>query len=270
MRINSFSFILLVLIVMASDSFQIQAKKKAPCYKLFFREEFNLPDGSQPDSSIWSRAPRAKNMWAKWNSDSKDVVYIKNGRLVCRAIPNTNPADTAKMLTGAVFTKHKFVFKYGKIEVRMRTNMKKGNFPAAWLRPLNDGNPYRYGEMDIIEYFGDEVKARQTIHSHRSVILGKKDVPNAFNTIAKNRDNWHVYAIEWMPSCIKTYVDGKISGCYMKSSDSQKIKEGQWTFDRDFFIILNQSVGYGSWYTPNIKDIYETQFDWVRVYKLYK
>ena len=56
----------------------------------------------------------------------------------------------------------------------------------------------------------------------------------------------------------------------MKSSDSQKIKEGQWTFDRVFFVILNQSVGYGSWYTPNIKDIYETQFDWVRVYKLYK
>lgn len=47
------------------------------------------------------------------------------------------------MLAGAVFTKDKFAFKYGKIEVRMRTNLQKGNFPAAWIMPQVPGNPYR-------------------------------------------------------------------------------------------------------------------------------
>lgn len=262
-------FLLLFLaVILVGDSFRIQAKKKSPRYKLVFSEEFNLPDGLQPDSALWSRAPRAKNMWAKWNSDSKDVVYIKNGKLVCRAIPNTNPADTAKMLTGAIYSKGKFFFKYGRIEVRMKTNRQKGNFPAAWMRPQNDGNPYRYGEFDIVEYFGDEVIARQTVHSHRSVNFAKKDIPYSFNTIVDDRDNWHIYALDWMPSYIKTFIDGKITGCYIKSSDSQKLNEGQWTFDRAFFIILNQSVGYGKWYPPCLYDTYETQFDWVRVYKI--
>ena len=66
-------------------------------YKLVFSDEFNLPNGSQPDSTKWKRCRRNPSRWARWISDSKDVVYIKNGRLVCRAIPNKDlKADTAK------------------------------------------------------------------------------------------------------------------------------------------------------------------------------
>ena len=51
---------------------------------------------------------------------------------MCKAIPNRHLAtDTAQMLTGAVFTKDKFEFRYGKVEVRMKTNRRVGNFPAA-------------------------------------------------------------------------------------------------------------------------------------------
>lgn len=270
LKIREISYLLLALcLLLSADTLQVQAKKKPRLkYHLVFHDEFNQPDGSQPDSTVWSRSPRAKNLWAKWNSDLKDVVYIKNGKLICRAIPNTIlPNDTAKMLAGAVNTRNKFSFKYGRVEVKMKTNGKKGNFPAAWMRPEKDGKPYRYGEIDIVEYFGDEKIARQTIHSHRSVILNKKDIPNEFNTNVKDRTKWHVYAIEWSDSEIKTFVDGNITGCYVKSSDDGLLAEGQWSFDSDFFLILNQSVGYGNWYTPNLHDVYETEFDWVRVYQ---
>ena len=270
LKIREISYLLLALcLLLSADTLQVQAKKKPRVkYHLVFHDEFNQPDGSQPDSTVWSRAPRAKNLWAKWNSDLKDVVYIKNGKLICRAIPNTILLnDTAKMLAGAVNTRNKFSFKYGRVEVKMKTNGKKGNFPAAWMRPEKDGKPYRYGEIDIVEYFGDEKIARQTIHSHRSVILNKKDIPNEFNTNVKDRTKWHVYAIEWSDSEIKTFVDGNITGCYVKSSDDGLLAEGQWSFDSDFFLILNQSVGYGNWYTPNLHDVYETEFDWVRVYQ---
>lgn len=270
LKIREISYLLLALcLLLSADTLQVQAKKKPRLkYHLVFHDEFNQPDGSQPDSTVWSRVPRAKNLWAKWNSDLKDVVYIKNGKLICRAIPNTIlPNDTAKMLAGAVNTRNKFSFKYGRVEVKMKTNGKKGNFPAAWMRPEKDGKPYRYGEIDIVEYFGDEKIARQTIHSHRSVILNKKDIPNEFNTNVKDRTKWHVYAIEWSDSEIKTFVDGNITGCYVKSSDDGLLAEGQWSFDSDFFLILNQSVGYGNWYTPNLHDVYETEFDWVRVYQ---
>ena len=67
-------------------------------YRLVFADEFNQPNGSQPDSKKWKRCLRNPSRWARWISDSKDVVYIKNGRLVCRAIPNKNmKAEQAKM-----------------------------------------------------------------------------------------------------------------------------------------------------------------------------
>ena len=171
------------------------------------------------------------------------------------------------MLAGAVFTKDKFAFKYGKIEVRMRTNLQKGNFPAAWIMPQVPGNPYRYGEVDLIEYFGNEGIARQTIHSHRTAILKKSDQKTVFMTRNINRDKWHVYGLEWTPHTLVTSIDGETTGCYLKSDDPVKLEEGQWSFDRSFFIILNQSVGYGNWHAPDPHATYETEFDWVRIYQ---
>ena len=80
-----------------------QRKKTKDSYKLVFCDEFNLSDGSQPDTAIWSCCQRYNSQWNRWVSDSKDVIYIKRGKLVCRAIPNSNEkGDTAKMLTGAI------------------------------------------------------------------------------------------------------------------------------------------------------------------------
>ena len=74
-------------------------------YRLVFADEFNQPNGSQPDSKKWKRCLRNPSRWARWISDSKKVVFIKNGKLVCRAIPNNDlKADTARMLTGAIET----------------------------------------------------------------------------------------------------------------------------------------------------------------------
>ena len=175
--------------------------------------------------------------------------------------------DTARMLTSAIHTKGKWNFKYGKLEVRLRTNNLEGNFPAVWLMPVNPGNPYSYGEIDIFESFGKEGKAYQTVHSHRSFMLQKQDGQNSF---CKKLDitKWHIYGIEWESTRIIFTIDGKVTGIYMKSDDKTKLSEGQWSFDRNFYIIMNQSVGNDSWHTPNYKSTYETQIDWIRVYQL--
>ena len=47
------------------------------------------------------------------------------------------------------------------------------------------------------------------------------------------------------------------------------LSKGQWPFDKAFFIILNQSVGNGSWAAnADVSHTYETLFDWVRVYQI--
>ncbi|MGI6243581.1 MAG: glycoside hydrolase family 16 protein [Prevotella sp.] len=267
MKVLSMLTMMSLVVIFNSDTTMVNAQIRPKTYQLVFADEFNQRNGSQPDSTKWSRSPRNQAMWARWNSDSKRTVFIRNGKLVCRAIPNNEAfGDSARMLTGAIRSKGKYAFQYGKVEVRLRTNLMEGNFPAVWMRPENDGTPPRYGEFDIFEAFGADGIAHQTVHSHRSATLKKEKTTSFVNKISINK--WHIYGLEWTPSYILFTIDGRTVGIYQKSTDKAKLAEGQWTFDRPFFMILNQSVGTKTWHTPDVTKVYETQFDWIRVYQL--
>ena len=254
--------------ILGTDTFQAQAKQKVK-YKLVFHDEFNLPDGSQPDSTIWSRDKRYPGgAYIMWLSDSKDVAFIRNHKLVCRAIKNTNPADTAAMLTGSVKTMGKFSFQYGKIEVRLRTRKHIGNFPAAWLLPEPPCQRAPYdGEIDIFEAIDDEDISYHTAHNQWTA-EGHRSNPQQQFKYNVDVSKWHVYGVEWDPWHIVWTVDGTIVGSYFKLKDEDAIKHRQWPYDRPFYIILNQCTGAGYWAKkPDIDFVYETEFDWVRVYQ---
>lgn len=257
----------LLVMFFTSDSKKLYAQPIIKDYELVFRAEFNDPEKSRPDTAVWSIPERRPYLWARQISASPATAFIKRGRLVCRAIPNISEKnDTAAMLTSAFCTKGKFEFQYGKVEVRMRTNSDEGNFPAAWLVPADGGgNPYRYGEIDIFETFGDDGIAHQTVHNHRTFALGKKED----NIFPHHIDvtKWHVYGVEWTPDYIMFSIDGETTGYFEKSTDPELLAEGQWTFDRPFYIIINQSTGQKGWHEPDETATYETEFDWVRVYQ---
>ena len=90
--------------------------------------------------------------------------------------------------------------------------------------------------------------------------------------------------IEFLPSFSKA-LGGKVN-IYMKRDDllpgtgggnktrkldfsiADALAKGQWPFDKEFYIILNQSVGNGSWAADaDVTHTYATHFDWVRVYQ---
>lgn len=238
-------------------------------YVLIFSDEFNMPNGSRPDTATWSCPPRSNAGWNRWVSDSSAVTFIKNGKLVCRAIPNKSlSADSARMLTGAVFTRHKFEFRYGKIEVRMKTNLRVGNFPAAWLRTWQTSEQPLYSEIDIMEVFGNRKISAHTAHSQLTMSRKKHGQRNTFN-YSCDVTKWHVYGVIWTPENIVWTVDGVKVGEYRKSADPVLLAEGQWSFDYPLFIVLNQSVGMGGYdyFMPQTNKVYETLFDWVRVYQ---
>lgn len=238
-------------------------------YVLIFSDEFNQPNGSAPDKAVWSCPPRSNKGWNRWVKDIPEVAYIRKGKLVCRAIPNrAHPTDTAKMLTGAVFSRKKFEFRYGKIEVRMKTNLKVGNFTSAWLRTWESKEQPLYSEIDIVGMMGNLPRSLHTVHSELTTKNPKHGTKNHF-AIDCNVKKWHVYGVIWTPENIVWTLDGKKVGEYRKSKDPQLLSKGQWSFDYPLFIVLNQSVGSGGYahFMPQYNDIYETQFDWVRVYQ---
>ncbi|MBP5339492.1 MAG: glycoside hydrolase family 16 protein [Prevotella sp.] len=260
--------LLLALLGLTADSTMVKAQKTE--WTLVFSDEFNQPNGSQPDPAKWSRAGRNPSQWARWNSKSDKVVYIKNGSLVCRAVPNKwEPADTAKMLTGGVTTMNKFEFKYGKVEVRMKTNFLPGNFPAIWLMKSHGYAKELYGEIDIAEVFSNQKKASHTIHSQYTQTHKTHGLKNTFSKEVDVR-KWHIYGVEWTPDHVIWTIDGETTGIYKKPKDKLLLDEGAWTFDYPFFLILNQAVGSGRWKAlpyPDIRKTFETRFDWVRVYQ---
>jgi beta-glucanase (GH16 family) len=258
-------FFFLLLLVLASDTVPVAGQTSAGRWKLIFSDEFNLPDGSQPDTAKWSRPPRGEAIWSRWLSDSADVVYIKGGCLVCRAVPQRVVGDTAAMRTGAVHTKGRFAFRYGRVEVRMKTNLMQGNFPAAWMRPA-DGDPALYSEIDIMESYGARACSFHTAHTELTRSDRRHGEANSFRRHV-DITQWHVYGIEWTEKYIVWTVDGETVGVYRKSTDARLLAKGQWTFDRSFFLLLNQSVGNGAYGTsPDVNVVYETYIDWVRVY----
>lgn len=259
---------MVMLLGLTADTSRLSAQEQQ--WKLIFADEFNGKNGSLPDPTYWSTSPRGRSTWNRWISNSPKVAFIKKGKLVCRALRNNvNPVDTAIMLTGAVETQKKFSFQYGKIEVRMRTNRHLGNFPAIWLMPEPPAKPNPAGgEIDIFESFGDFPFTHHTVHSNWATTLKRKTPANEFKT-RMDFTKWHVYGLEWTPTALTFTIDGVVTGVYKKSADPRVLEQGQWPFDHHFYIILNQSLRLKGIFggDPDIGYVYETQFDWVRVYQ---
>ena len=259
------------LLLFGLDGTEVNAQGANDDYELVFSDEFSGRSGSRPDTLYWSVPPRQPSTWARWISNSPAVAYLRNGRLVCRAVrDNGTTGGGQQMMTGAVHTKDKFYFQYGKIEVRARTNLHEGNFPAIWLMPQPPCPSHPHGgEIDIFESFGTHRDAYHTVHTNWTLNLKKTTPKNSFVKNYFDVDKWHVYGLEWTEDMLRFTIDGMETGVYRKSSVKSELEQGQWPFDRPFYLILNQSVqSEGSWAgSPDFGYVYETQFDWVHVYR---
>ena len=247
-----------------------QGEYREGCYSLAFNDEFNGENGTQPDATKWRRSNRYSSTWNKYISNSEDVVFLQDGHLVCRAIPNPDQAsDPVPMLTGSVETRGLFSFTYGWVEARLKTTPHKGNFPAFWMMPQPPADSWpKGGEIDIFEAIDAQNTAYHTLHSHWINNLGNKNNPKRSFSESVSQGEWHVFAANWTEDLITFYVDGNPVGSYAKSQNASDLEQGQWPFLHDFYLILNQSVGDGSWAkAADTSFTYETQFDWVRVFQ---
>lgn len=239
-------------------------------WQLVFSDEFNAADYLQPLDEKWMRCQRYSATWNRWLSDSKEVIYLQGGDLVARAIPNPDTvSDPVPMITGGIKSNNRFGFTYGYVEARILSNAWRGHFPAFWMMPEDQSAGWPdCGEIDIWEAIDTDGRSYHTIHSNWSYDLGQKNNPrSSFNT-GVPYDRYHTYGLRWSENMLVWYVDGKEVGRYAKSSDTSALNQGQWPFDKHFHLILNQSVGNGSWAAnADVEHTYETRFDWVRVYQ---
>lgn len=245
-------------------------KKEDSEWQLVFSDEFNADDYTQPLDEKWMRCQRYGSTWNRWLSDSKEVIYLQGGDLVARAIPNPDQeSDPVPMITGGIKSNKRFGFTYGYVEARILSNPWTGHFPAFWMMPEDQSAGWPdCGEIDIWEAIDTDGRSYHTIHSNWTYDLGNKNDPQSSFNKTIPYDRYHTYGLKWDANTLIWYIDGKEVGRYTKSTDNSKLNQGQWPFDKHFHLILNQSVGNGSWAAnADVSHTYETRFDWVRVYQ---
>lgn len=239
-------------------------------WELVFNDEFNAEDYSQPVNDKWMRCQRYGATWNRWLSDSKEVIYLQDGDLVARAIPNPDTStDNVPMITGGIKSNNRFGFTYGIVEGRILSNPWIGNFPAFWMMPENQSAGWPdCGEIDIWETIDEQQRSWHTVHSNWTYDLGQTGNPQSSFNVEVDLSRYHTYRLEWTPTLLTWFVDGKEVGRYAKSTNQSHLDQGQWPFDKHFHLILNQSVGNGAWAAnADVSHTYETRFDWVRVYQ---
>ncbi len=204
-------------------------------------------------------------------------VWIQNGNLHIRA--NNNSIGGRNFTGGKVMSKGKFEFKYGRVDVRLRTASTPGTHTAAWLiHNFCDGvNPCVGGwppEIDIVEMIGREPnKVHQTVHYGTTPYDGTTGgrYPDwGFSptdiTLSGNQAPgvaFHVYSVEWEPNEIRWYIDGNLTKTWQANNTNSFIPK------ETMYIILDVVVG-GDWaQAPTSASVWPqyVDFDYVRVYQ---
>ena len=241
-------------------------------YKLRFADEFDGKDYSLPDAGVWHNCTRESPTWKRFTSQTAEgqqkTAFIRDGKLVTRCIKNTIAEEgDVEMISGAIESSDKMYFTYGRVEGRLRTTPHVGNFPAFWLMPQDNSAGWpNAGEIDIWEQIDTENKTYHTVHTHCTYDLHLA-LPNSGSTYT-NAADYHVITLDWTPELLTWYVDGTKAFSYAKTKQSYLLEKGQWPYDKPFYLILNQSVGNGSWAKNcDVNFEYETLFDYVRLYQ---
>jgi beta-glucanase (GH16 family) len=241
-------------------------------YKLVWADEFDKP--GLPDPRKWDYdVSMNKSGWA-----NEELQYYAKGRL-----ENTRVADGKLLITarkekltgaadfggqaytsGRLYTRGKFEFTYGYVEVRAKLPCGPGTWPAIWMLGTGEGWPEQ-GEIDIMEHSG--MKKGEVL---ASLHTGAFNWPNNTQITAPTRvetvcDTFHNYQLTWDADRILIGVDNRN---YLQFANPKDGDHHKWPFSDPQYLILNLAIG-GMMGGPVDEKIFPAtmEVDYVRVYR---
>lgn len=249
-------FILPLILIIILTSCTINKKEE---WILVWVEDF---DQTTLDTAVWSKIPRGTSDWNKFMSDYDSCYAFQDGNLVLRGIPNATQSDTAKILTGGVWSKGKKAFQNGRIEFRARLDEAKGFWPAIWMMPEDKKWP-EGGEIDIMEHLNYDSIVYQTVHT--SFTLADKQGPQRYATYPIQSDDYNTYALDFYPDSLRFFTNNALTFCYFRIDS---LGSAQFPFEDDFYILISNQIG-GSWVGDyDIEQLPVNMYiDWIRFYQ---
>jgi len=234
-------------------------------WKLIWQDEFN---GTELDTTKWTRIPPNNADWGNYMTSDERCYEITDGKLFLKGIVNRDTlADPRPFLTGGIYTKGKFAFQYGKVEIRVKLESAQGAWPAIWM--LAEGKKYgkypRNGEIDIMEHLNYDSIVYQTTHSYYTLELKQKTNPRSSSTTAFDPQEYTIFGLEWYPDKLVYTVNGKATLTYPRI---EGVDASQWPFDQPFYVLIDQQLG-GSWVgeIDSVDLPVQMIVDWIKVYQ---
>ena len=237
----------------------------APKYRLVWQDNFNGPTF---DSKSWTKIGRGQSNWDRYMSHADSLYAVRDGKLVLRGAFNTTERqDTARFITGGLYTRGKRTITYGKVEVRAKLGCAQGAWPAIWMLP-EEGKWPDAGEIDIMEHLNHDNIAYQTVHSYYTQVLKKSQEPPHGSTGPIDRDGFNTYAVEILPDELVFSINGQKTFAYPRIDTTE---HGQYPFGTPFYLLVDMQIEGGWVGKADLKQLpVEMEVDWVKFYELAK
>ena len=218
--------------------------------QVIWSDEFDA--GTSLDPAVWSYDLGAEgwgNKELQEYTNNSENVRVENGNLVITVL-NTAIGESANSFTSArVRTEDKLTFKYGTIEARIKVpDLADGLWPAFWTLGNNFsrvGWPY-CGELDVMEMGSSSAISAGVINqrvgsaAHWDNNGQWASFSRFLNTDTNLDEGFHIFSMDWTPTRVTTYIDGKqIWTMHIKIDSCASCSE----FHQPHFMILNMAVG---------------------------
>jgi beta-glucanase (GH16 family) len=231
-------------------------------------DEFGGPQGAPPDPERWAFETGNNGGWGNqelevycapgaatpFPCDARhpNAYQDGEGNLVIQAIRTPSGTWTsARMKTQGLRE-----FQYGRLEVRLRSTVGAGLWPAVWMLGADvDGAGWpASGSVSIMENVPSTATSnglgpttiRATIHgpgySGAAGLWQNHTLPGGGRV---DDGGFHVYGAIWSPDMIQFYVDDP-GNVFCVRSAADVPAGGEWVFNHPFFLVMNLAVG-GLW-----------------------
>lgn len=259
----------LILFCLMAGSCSSQKNVAPEGYELVWSDEFNNKSINL-DTWVFWEGP-AYNEELQYYTSRPENAFIKDGKLHLMAQKEAyNGFDytSARISTDST----RIGWQHGRFEARIKMPEGTGFWPAFWLMPMRDDGWPRGGEIDIMEFRGNEPSTTTgAVHfwvegcSENPVECRDYITDSYTNQQLNLSEDFHIYALEWDSEGLTWFFDEEE---FMQVSFSEFDADYE-PFSTPFHIILNLAVG-GS-FLPNPDET--TKFpqslivDYARVYQ---
>ncbi len=262
MKIFTLTFALLSMLLLTLSSGPVTAHASAPhflpagTWQSVYTDDFSsassLPHYN--DCYKWACAGGWNGELERYTTSSISTTH-SNLDLQATKCNVTAHGISYSYCSGMVTTANKFSFLYGYAEARVLLPAGQGLWPAFWMLAENGQSTT---ELDVMEVLGND-PSTINVGSHW-LVNGQHKHHGAAVKGANLASGYHTVAVDWEPSSMTFYEDGK---AIWSTTDRAAIPA------TPMYLILNLAVG-GNWPgKPNSSTPFPSNFliDWVHVYQ---